>query len=183
MFGVVTMHGAESCHGQSPSPPAGSVAYNASHCGPWSGKVRTLPQAPFVLFSDLGGLSCADAAAPKFAVARNAKADCLASKVWAYQHLRGLTADGKLGPGTLRALRRDAGILERERQASDRKQPPGVVGGALPPGLEAAAMASPTLTQPGSTLMASMMNVKGLLIVGGGLLVAVGLVRYAGSRR
>jgi hypothetical protein len=44
------------------------------------------------------------------------------------------------------------------------------------------AMSTPALVKPGSTLMASMMGTKGLLIVGGGLLAVVALVKFARSR-
>jgi len=158
---TTTMDKPQYCFGTPPHPAPVATAYNLANCRAlgWAGKVRVLPRAPFILFSQLGGgPSCADL--------------CLAAKVVAYQGLRGLTVDGKLGPGTLRALKRDAGILQDEakKRALATGHPPA-------PPTPADAMASPVVVKQGSMLMASMMNWKGALIVGGGLLALMAVVQ------
>ena len=97
---------------------------------------------------------------------------CLSAKVTSYQGLRNLTVDGKLGPGTLSALKRDAGILQGEA-----KKRAGATGRTPVAPTPADAMSSPAVSKSGSMLVSSMMNLKGLLIVGGGLLALMAVVQ------
>jgi len=192
MFGVVTMDrtGLETCWGQTPTAEMGTIRYNANKCASsgWGGRIRLLPRAPFVIHSDLGGVGCGALAAPTFAVAgASGTASCFAAKVMSYQTLRGLTPDGKLGKGTLAALKRDAGILKkavakRAPQADPEQAASPAKAAKAAPLADEVAMSTPALVKPGSTLMASMMGTKGLLIVGGGLLAVVALVKFARSR-
>ncbi len=161
-WGRVTMDKPEYCFGQ---PLVGvtpaAIEYNTANCGSlgWSGKVKVLPRAPYVLYSELGGGPvCADR--------------CLVTQVRWYQGLRNLTVDGKLGPGTLRALKRDAGILQGEA-----KKRAVATGNFIAPPTPADAMSSPVVSKRGSMLMASMMNWKGALIAGGGLLALLAVVQ------
>ena len=158
---TTTMDKPQYCFGATPHPNPDATAYNAAQCGPlgWRGKVRVLPRAPYLMLTELGGgPHCSDL--------------CLSAKVSSYQGHRNLPLDGKLGPGTLRALKRDAGILQGEAKKR------AVAKGSTPvaPTPEDA-MASPAVIKSGSMLVSSMMNWKGALVVGGGLLALMAVVQ------
>lgn len=127
------------------------TAYNKANCGPlgWANKVRMLNVAPFIEWAPDGAHAswpCGDL--------------LLANRVAAFQEAKGLPVDGKLGPGTLAALK-GAG-------------PARVAAVAPSTGVPAAGERQPPIIEP-PTPPSWLEENRTLVLVGGAGLLGLGL--------